>query len=131
MTTGPTEEFVESTLSLSREFLDDSVANLEQGRLRTSAGRAYYSIHYGAIALLARRGIRPPRSHRGLVNVFGSEIVNQGAMGPEFSTMLSNALHSRAISTYAPDASIAETDAQATVDDARRFLAAVQSILNY
>jgi hypothetical protein len=51
-------------------------------------------------------------------------------MGAEFSTMLSNALHARAISTYAPDASIAETDAQTTVDDARRFHAATRSILN-
>ena len=102
MTMGPTEEFVESTLSLSREFLDDIIATLEKGRLRTSADRAYCSIHYGAIALPARRGIRLPRAYRGLVNLFGREIVTQGVMGPEFSTILSNALHIRGLSTYAP-----------------------------
>ena len=54
MTTGPSEEFVKRQLQLSQEFLEDSKAFLEQGRFRSSVDRAYYAVHYSAIALLRR-----------------------------------------------------------------------------
>ena len=97
--------------------------------LRTSVDRAYYSIYYAAQALLVSRGIRAPRTHRGLVNVFGREVVNRGVLGKEFSTMLSRSLRGRTDSTYSPDAEITRERAQAAVEDARRFVAEVRSIL--
>ena len=129
MTTGPTEESVKSTLNLSEEFLDDSRANLEQDRFRTSVDRAYYSIHYVAQALLVSRGIKAPRTHRGLVNVFGREVVNRGVLGEEFSSMLSQSLRDRMDSTYSPEAEIMRADAEGVLEDARRFVAEVRSIL--
>lgn len=129
MTTGPTEESVKSTLNLSEEFLDDSRANLEQDRFRTSVDRAYYSIHYAAQALLVSRGIKAPRTHRGLVNVFGREVVNRGVLGKEFSSMLSQSLRDRMDSTYSPEAEIMRADAEGVLEDARRFVAEVRSIL--
>lgn len=130
MTTGPTEEFVRRTLDLSQEYLDDSIALLEQNRLRSAVDRAYYAIHYSAVALLSSQGIRPPRSHRGLVNVFGSEIVNRGILGDEFADMLSQGLRSRMMSTYSPGATITPDRAQETVRNAEQFVARSRSILN-
>ena len=126
----PTKEFVRGTLLLSQEFLDDSIACLEQGRFRSSVDRAYYSIHYSAVALLSDKGIRPPRSHRGLLNVFGREVVSKGILGRKFSTMLSNALQGRMLSTYSLEAEVGPSDAESTVESAKKFLAATRSILD-
>ena len=129
MTTGPTGEFVTRQLQLSREFLDDSEAFLEQRRLRSAVDRAYYAIHYGAVALLCHSGVRPPRTHSGLVNVFGLELVNRGTIAPEFGRILGRAIRSRARSTYTADAVISLEDAQSAVSAAGRFLAEVDSII--
>ena len=130
MTTGPSEEFVETQLRLSQEFLDDSTALLQQRRFRSSVDRAYYAIHYSAIALLCHYGVRPPRSHSGLVNVFGLEIVKAGVIEAEFGRMLNDALHGRSQSTYSADATITLDDAQSAVADAERFVSKIRTILS-
>lgn len=118
-------------LQLSQEFLDDSMAFLEQERLRSAVDLSCYAIHNGVIALLCHQGIRPPRSHRGLVVLFGREIINKGVMGKEFSEMLNSTMDSRMDSTYSADAEITLEDAQSSVAAAELFLAEVRSILNY
>ena len=131
MTTEPTDEFVKATLDLSQECLDDCIAFLDQGRLRASVASAYYSIHHTAIALLSDRGIRPPKSHRGLVNLFSTEIVSHGILDKAFIQMLSDALRYRMLSTYSPQTTITRDRAEGVVDNAKRFVAKVRSILNY
>ena len=117
-------------LQLSQEFLDDSIALLDQGRLRSAVDRAYYAIHYSAVALLCHVGVRPPRSHSGLVNVFGREVVTPGTVDREYGRMLSSALRSRTRSTYSADADIATEDAQLGVANARRFLSEARTMVN-
>ncbi len=129
MTTGPTSEFVGRHLQLSREFLDDSKAFLEQRRFRSAVDRAYYAIHYSAVALLCHSGVRPPRTHSGLVNVFGQAVVGRGTIKGEFGRILNVAMQRRTVSTYSADSEITFDDAQAAVADAARFLAEVSSII--
>ncbi len=129
MTTGPTSEFVSRHLQLSREVLDDGEAFLDQRRFRSAVDRAYYAIHYSAVALLCHSGVRPPRTHSGLVNVFGLELVNRGTIAPEFGRILGAALRSRVQSTYTADAIITLEDAQLAVSAAGRFLTEVDSII--
>ena len=117
MTTGPTEEFVKRHLQLSLEFLEDSMALLEQRRLRSAVDRAYYAIHYSAVALLCHMGIRPPHTHSGLLNVFGREAVGRGVIEGEFGRMLNVAFPERSVSTYSADA--------------EQCVSEVHSILNY
>ena len=131
MTTGPSEEFVRKHRLLSSEFLDDVVANLDQGRLRTAVDRAYYSIHNAAFALLSHLGIRPPRSHRGLVTLFGQEVINKGLIERDFGRMLTTSLRNRMDSTYSIDAEITYESAESAVSDARRFFTRVGSILDH
>ena len=130
MTTKPTREFVKNTLSMSHEYLNDRIVLLERERVRSCIDRAYYSIHQAAIALLSDRGIRPPKSHRGLVSVFGREIVNRGLMGAVFARILSDSLEKRMDSTYSANAQLTLGDAERSVQNAKRFLATVGSILN-
>ena len=129
MTTGPTSEFVSRHLQLSREFLDDSEALLQERRFRSAVDRAYYAIHYSAVALLCHSGVRPPRSHSGLVSVFGQEVVGRGTIEREFGRILNVAMQRRTASTYSADSVITFDDAQEAVADAARFLAEVSSII--
>ena len=114
---------------MSEEFLRDSETLLQQGGYRSSVDRAYYSIHYCVLAMLDAQGVRPPRSHRGLVNLFGARIVNPGLVEKEFADILSEALRYRSLGTYDRDAVITREDAEETVSNARRFLSRAQEIL--
>jgi uncharacterized protein (UPF0332 family) len=87
-------------------------------------------MHSCALALLAHQGVRLPRSHRGLLNLFGSEIAQKGILDREFSKMLSTASDDRISSTYSIEISVTFGDAQSDVENARLFLEKVRSILN-
>ena len=130
MTTGPSAEFVSESLKLSQEFLDDCEALFEQGRLRSSVDRAYYAIHHAAIAMLADQGIEPPKSHSGLINLFGSNIVKAGIADSETSRILSLSLRRRIVSTYSQGLDVSAEEAESAVRDARLFTSKVRSILD-
>lgn len=117
-------------IDVSQEFLDDSKILLDQERLRSAIDRAYYSIHFSAVALLAARNIRPPTSHSGLVTLFGREIVLTGIMEREYGRMLSIALRDRSSSTYGTVSEVTFQDAELNVANAERFLFRTRSIIN-
>ena len=125
-----TDESVKSALNQARVFLDDCIAFLAQDRLRSCVDRGYYSIHFSAVALLASRGIETPRSHRGLVILFGREVVRNGILGDEYSDILSYALRERTDGTYDADAETTADNAQEIVDNAKRFYSAVTALLD-
>ena len=126
----PTKEFVTRQMELAREYLNDSANNFEMGSLRTAVDRAYYAIHHSAVALLCHLGVRPPRSHAGLISVFGQEVVNKGVMPPEFGRMIRLANRNRMAGTYSPYANITESLAQEDVNNARLFVDRVADALN-
>ncbi len=117
-------------MELAREYLNDSVYTLEVGSFRTAIDRAYYAMHHSAVALLCHLGVRPPRSHAGLMSVFGQEVVNKGVMPREFGPMLRRANRSRMAGTYSPYANITESLAQENVNNARLFVDRVADALN-
>lgn len=126
----PTKAFVTRQMELAQEYLADCVANLEQGRLRTAVDRAYYAMHHSAVALLCHLQIRPPRSHSGLLTLFGLEVVNKGVMEARFAQMLRSANRNRMAATYSGDADITEDMARANVENARNFVDKVQERLS-
>ena len=126
----PTKEFVTRQMELAREYLNDSAQSLEMGGLRTAIDRAYYAMRHSAVALLCHLGVRPPRSHAGLMSVFGQEVVNKGVMPREFGPMLRLANRRRMAGTYSPYANITESLAQTNVNNARLFVDRVANALN-
>lgn len=125
----PTKAFVTRQIELAQEHLDDCVASLEQGRLRTAVDRAYYAIRQSAIALLGHQAVRPPRSHSGLLILFGREVVDKGVMEARFRQMLIAAKSDRMAATYSNDAVITEDMAIENVENARSFVDKVQERL--
>ena len=129
-TMAPTKAFVTSQMELAQEHLDDCIASLERGRLRTAVDRAYHAIRQSAVALLCHMEVRPPRSHSGLLTLFGLEVVNKGVMEPRFAQMLRRASRNRMAATYSGDADITEDMARANVENARNFVDKVQERLS-
>lgn len=126
----PTKAFVTRQMELAQEHLDDCIDDLEQGRLRSAVDRAYYAMHHSAVALLCHLKVRPPRSHSGLLTLFGIEVVNKGVMESRFAQMLRRANRNRMAATYSGDVDITEDMARANVENARSFVDKVQERLS-
>lgn len=126
----PTKAFVTSQIELAQEHLDDCVASLEQERLRTAVDRAYHAIRQSAIALLCHLEVKPPRSHSGLLILFGREVVDKGVIEARFRQMLIAAKDDRMAATYSGEADITEDMARANVENARSFVDKVQERLS-
>jgi uncharacterized protein (UPF0332 family)/predicted nucleotidyltransferase len=126
METGPTRELVDRTLDMAEESLQASSSDLGQHLFRLAVDRAYYCMHHAAKAILADRGVRPPRSHRGLATIFGRDI---GLMSGEFGEMLSDAREHRTDSTYDPFPTVTHEIAENEVRNVERFLDAANALL--
>lgn len=126
----PTKTSVSRQMELAQEHLDDCIAVLEQGRLRSAVDRAYHAIRQSALALLCHLAVKPPRSHAGLLTLFGREVVNKGVMEARFRQMLIVAKEDRMAATYSGDANITEDMARENVENARSFVSKVQERLS-
>lgn len=129
-TMAPTKAFVTRQMELAQEHLDDCIDDLEQERLRSAVDRAYHAIRQSAVVLLCHLEVKPPRSHAGLLTLFGREVVNKGVMEARFRQMLIVAKEDRMAATYSGDADITEDMARANVENARRFVSKVQERLS-
>ena len=130
MSDGPTEEFVQLQLAMSNEALEASAATRGQGLLRSTVDRAYYAAYHAAIAILSHRGVRPPKTHRGLVSVFGGEIANRGIVPSELGRTLALLYRDRMHSNYEARAEVTEEMADRAVSSARQFVEAVRAAID-
>ena len=126
----PTEEFVQLQLDMSNEALEASAATRSQGLLRSTVDRAYYAAYHAAITILSHQGVRPPKSHRGLVSVFGSEIANSGIVPSSLGRTLALLHRDRMQSNYEARAQVTEETADRAVTSARQFVEAVRAALD-
>jgi len=66
MTMEPSNEYVKRCLVLAEEFLTDAKFCLAHSRLRSAVNNAYYAMFHASQSILASKGVRPPRTHKGL-----------------------------------------------------------------
>jgi uncharacterized protein (UPF0332 family) len=114
-------------------LLEKAFATLEQAQLLFEAGhydgasdRAYYTMFYGASALLAQRGLQF-RSHQGIHAAFGKEFAKSGLIDPKYHRKLLDAFELRQLADYGPQATISQGTAGKACDAAREFLSAIRS----
>ncbi len=100
MMTEPLSEYGRTRLELAEEMLADAKALYNEGRLRSAADRAYYSIFHAAQAALAKHGLKAPRPHKGLRSQFGEQLIATGILERGYSRDLTKALEMRQESTY-------------------------------
>jgi len=129
MTRDSMKDFARACLRLAEEYLEDAKLALEHSRLRTAINCAYYAMFHAAQAVLAFREITPPRTHKGLREVFGREIILKGLADKEFGKTLSRAFELRQASSYEVYASFGEELVREIVERAEDFVEKMKELI--
>ena len=125
----PLSEYARTRLELAREMLADAKSLCDEGRLRSAADRAYYTMFHAAQAALAGRGEKAPRTHKGLRSMFGERLVAAGLIEREYSRDLTKAFEMRQESTYEAHGAATEGEVAGLIGRAERFLIRVEALL--
>ncbi|MEM2027165.1 MAG: HEPN domain-containing protein [Candidatus Bathyarchaeia archaeon] len=109
-------------LDLANEFLEDAKLCLANLRLRAAINNAYYAMFHASQAILVAKGVSPPKTHKGLREKFGKEIIKAGLMESQYGKDLSRAFEMRQASTYDVFTTYSKEDVNGIVDRAERFV---------
>lgn len=83
---------------------------------------------HAARAALWAKGLAP-KTHKGLLQLFGAHLVLPGILGKEFSTMLKKAFDDRELADYDATRNLDDADVTRLVGDARRFVSKMEEII--
>lgn len=103
------------------ETLDAAAQLLQSGHLRDAINRAYYSMFYAGLALLATRMLGASK-HSGVISLFGKHFVKTGEFSPEAGRHLHEAFDLRQKSDYREDFDPTREQAIEIVSHAEAFL---------
>jgi len=123
------KDFAKACLKLAEEYLEDAKLAFEHSRLRTAVNSAYYAMFHAARAMLAFKGIEPPRTHKGLREVFGKEIILKGLVGKELGRALTRAFELRQASSYEVYVSFSEDVVEALIENAEEFIEKIRRFI--
>lgn len=131
MTMGPSARESKKHIPLAEVFLRDSqVVTHNLGGFRSAADRTYYyAVHHAAVALLVHYGVRPPKSHRGLLSQFGLEIANKGRADRTLARTLSDAFQIRSTSTYGTNPSPTEAQFATLIVDIKKCVRQIKTLV--
>jgi len=129
MTVGPSKEYVKRCLELADEFLADAKLCLAHSRLRSAMNSAYYAMFHASQSIFASKGVSSPKTHKGLRELLGREVIMTGLLEKEFGRYLSEAFEMRQASTYDIYASFGEEGVTEIVDKAERFVQRIKEIV--
>ena len=116
-------------MELADEFLADARLCLEHSRLRSAINSAYYAMFHASQAILALKGISPPKTHKGLRELLGREIIIKGLLEKDFGRDLSEAFEMRQASIYDIYANFEEESVSKIVDKAERLVKRIKEII--
>ena len=129
MTTGPSREYVQAQLESAVEALSDARYLLEGGRLKAAANRAYYAMFYAAQAALAVAEVDRPRTHSGVVSLFGLHYVGSGRLDRTLGRSLQDVYDLHRRSDYQVQVTVEEEQVSDAVSQAETFVRDVKSLL--
>lgn len=124
----PLEELAAGRLSRAEEALRDGTYLMENGSWRAAVNRFYYACFHSARALLATRD-RDSKTHSGVIALFHEEFVRTDQFDRQVARALSRAFERRQESDYSDLAEPKKTDAEASLEDAARFVAECRRLL--
>ncbi len=93
------KSIVEYRLKQARETLAAARALAKNGFLRDAANRAYYTMFYAGVGLLATRMLGASR-HSGMIGLFGEHFVKTGAFSRDAGRYLREAFEFRQDADY-------------------------------
>jgi uncharacterized protein (UPF0332 family) len=122
------EHVVKVRLANAGQMLLDASNMLAGGSLRSAANRSYYAVFYAASALAMRDG-HTFRRHRGVISYFHEAYIKTGRLPKELGGIFQRAFNSRCDADYDDLVELVADDVAEMLQQARRFVAEVKSLL--
>jgi len=119
------EKQIHALQEKAQQALSDADLLLENGSVEAAINRGYYSIFQtGRAALLTEE--ESPTTHSGVIRRFGYHFVRTKQVSEEIGDILTTAQSMRVRADYEPVTDLTEEDAENLVEDAHRFVEAVE-----
>lgn len=123
-------DLIQYRLDLAQEMLRDARLLKENGGSPVSiVNRAYYSVFYAALALLATADVEPNK-HSGVLAKFDELFVRQAIFPKEMSRILHHAFDMRQAGDYQKSRVITEEQAVHVLASAEEFVRTIQEKLS-
>jgi len=121
---------VRKHLKIATRFLKSSKILLKDGDLRSAVDRAYYVMYHATQAIIAWKKIRPPKTHKGLREVFGKEIILKGLADKELGKYLTKGFEMRQSSTYKLYVAFGKEGVRKLIKEAAKFLKETKDLVD-
>ena len=102
---------------------------LADGDGNGAMNRLYYALYHAVRGALIHRRIALPKSHSGLIAVFGAQFVKPGEISPTLGKLLNQVEHERLSADYSGD-TIDAASLPNLIAQAEMFIAALQALTN-
>jgi len=119
---------VEAHIKRSGRSLKSAVFLLEKSMYEDAASRAYYSVFHAAKAVLASVE-EHPKTHEGVVRMFGKKFVKTGVFPAEMGKMLVLAKGLREKADYEPTIIVQKEHVEDIIGKATNFLKVIKEYL--
>jgi uncharacterized protein (UPF0332 family) len=125
----------EERLEMSKLYIEKAREAIQEAKVNEahfpnlSVVRAYYSMFYAAQSALVVRGIEGLRRHEGVNSKFGQIFVKEGKFPKEIFTLMGQAETNRYAADYNLKVKFSSLDAKIHIENAERFVDAVEKML--
>ena len=123
----PAEKDVEVEIRNAYRALQTAQANLQIGDPDAAVSRCYYASFYAARAVLWTQG-HAPRTHRGLMHLFGMHLIREGLVDEEMMGILLRGQAQREYADYMQEDVSAE-QAERLIEESRKFVDVMATLL--
>ena len=120
-------EEIKSFVGKARKFIESSKVLLEINDYDSVVSRTYYAMFLITEALLLTKNLAP-KSHSGLISLFGEHFVKTNIFSKEMGRQLNRAYDKRLIGDYGTSIIITKNEAQGLLDIGQDF---VENIAEY
>jgi len=120
-------EEIKSFVGKARKFIESSKVLLEINDYDSVVSRTYYAMFLITEALLLTKNLAP-KSHSGLISLFGEHFVKTNIFSKEMGRQLNRAYDKRLIGDYGTSIIINKNEAQGLLDIGQDF---VENIAEY
>lgn len=122
---------IQYRMKRARSTLRDARLLYEQGGDPASVvNRAYYSMFYAALALLATKGQESSRKHQGVLALFDQHFIKPKIIPVEMGKFLHHAFDTRQLGDYEEDAELTKAKAFQILESAIQFIQTIQRELS-
>ncbi|MDO8688898.1 MAG: HEPN domain-containing protein [Dehalococcoidia bacterium] len=112
------------------EALEEARALWDRNLLKGTVNRAYYAMFYAASAAVVAEGIRLPKSHKTLLNLFYHHFVESGRLQRTFHRDLARTFQLRQQGDYEIHAPMGRERVKEAVDKAEGFVSEIRKIVD-